>query len=253
MNKKILFLLFLIIPTATAYFIGEEIDGVANKYKGYDEILLNITKTEYRGETYYWVDYSKNLQYSSSILLDKKGNTVEDKQKIFFFALAKIINQNYPKQGVENWKIFSENYERVSGSLPGNLSTDAKQISRLFAESATHMEKSIDNYSPDSAEKYFETNKKIIDLMSESYQRAKKENRSQLTEEYENSLTAIHPQLVDERKNIAQGADYIAETASLRVAEEKNRQGTETIIYAATAVLGIGIAAAIFLKKKNKI
>lgn len=251
MNKKILLAFIVLVPLSQAYFINPEIDGIANKYKGYDEILLNITRTEYRGESYYWVDYSKNLAYSSSVLLDGRGAPVSDKQKIFFFALAKIINQNYPRQGIENWMIFSENYERISAYLPADLSSDAKELSKLFKESAGYMEKSIEFFSPDDAEKYFTTNKKIIDLMSESNDRASRGDRSQLVNEYVNSLNILRPQLIEERKNVAQGADYLAETASLRVLEEKSRQKTEETIIAFTFLIGLITAVLIILKKRN--
>ena len=77
----------LIFPTTSK--VPQGIKDIANEYRGYDEIVSNITTLKYKNRTYYRVEYTKTLMYSGALLIDEDSRPIADK-KFFSRSLLQI-------------------------------------------------------------------------------------------------------------------------------------------------------------------
>jgi hypothetical protein len=240
---------------AQGYFIDGRIDSIGQNYKGYDEILSNITVVGYNNQTYYLVSYTRNLQFSGSIILDGEGNGVTDSTINRAFFAAEILHQNYPAESTSMYTSFSGHYTDLANSLSGNLSADAKDIASLMGECASTMSEAIASFSPDAAGRYLQADDQLRAKMILAQIHLSQANISvnETISEYQESLNYIYPQLEASRKNLNTGVDYMTSNAESKIIGKHKESEIDFGINAVIISIIILVAVGVLLKKKNLI
>jgi hypothetical protein len=256
MNIKILpiVLVLILAQGVYGYFIDEKIDSAGQKYKGYDEILSNITSVGHNNQTYYLVSYTRNLQYSGSVILDAQGNGVIDLTTNRAFFAAQILHQSYPPESTAMYSSLSSHYSEIAKSLPDNLSSDANKIAELMSICASRMGDAIASYNPDAADRYLQTEDQLMSKMSEAEAHLSQINFTsddKIIIEYQQSLYEIYPQLEAGRKNMNSAVDYMTSNAESKIAGKIRESEIELGMNIVMVLILILIVIGVFLKKKN--
>jgi hypothetical protein len=254
MKEKIIALTVLIILSCCAYALDAGVEKKAAQYKAYDELLNGITPVEYKNQTYYWVEYTRNLMPSGGLLLDNKTEAVEDMETLKLFAEADMIRKNYPPSSVEQWMQFSNYFSSASQAFAKSspaFSNDSGRIAGLLAYAAVYLNGSINYFSPEYAEKYLYYEEKAMDEMSAAYERTSSSdpNNPYLTE-YRDSLKNIRSILQNNRDGIDKASNYTAEVMQERVAAEKNRPATDMYMIEAAVLLAVFVF--FFIRRRKK-
>ncbi|MBN2251039.1 MAG: hypothetical protein JW724_03075 [Candidatus Altiarchaeota archaeon] len=234
--------------------VGHPLDPVirdaAYAYKGYDELISNITEVGCDNATCYWVDYTKTLMYSGSLLLDEKGEPVTDDALLESFVVAGIIKNNYPPESAEQWSDFGGYFDSFSRNLADPvLSGDAEEIATLFEISSRHMGSCIKSLSPDNARAYLENEDLLIEAMKKARENAANYSGSDsrsLTE-YRDSLANIGEIIEGNRESLLWGSGQMTQLIKTRVEAENKRPSTDLHL------IGIGVLVILFLFLLKKI
>ena len=254
MNRSII-LITCIALTTIAFSIPREIENKASKYKGYDELISNITLVKYKNETYYWVEYSRTLMYSGSLLLDENSHPVRDKKILLIFSIADIIHKNFRKENVEQLREFSQYYSSLANNirdLSPELANDSRGISKLLLRSSQYLEKSINSFSPQDTENYLYQESKLIKKMQLAYQNSlsiKETENSVILKNYQDSLVNIFGVIEGNRENLLKSGDYMSQNIQSRISSEDKRRETEMILIVITILLLIFV---FFLRRPKR-
>ena len=218
------------------------VEQKANEYKGYDELITNITYVEYQNKTYYWVDYSRMLVYSGSLLIGPDCKAAEDGPTLELFITADMIHKNYPPESVGQWKEFSRYFDFFSVAYRSShpeLSKDARNIAVSLNGSADALQCAIASYSPQATEEYLRSQDMLIEQMEAAYinsMNSSEESPGYLGE-YKDALLNIGKTIKESRQGLTNAAGYMAGNMHLRVASEKNRPLFEIIMAGASGAV----------------
>jgi hypothetical protein len=255
--KKILLVLFIILCSTPSLGTGSDVEINASKtageYKGYDELIINITRIQYENRTYYWAGYSKNLMYSGSLLIGDDNSPVKDVKLLELFSIADMIHKGYPPESVKQWTGYSSYFAYMSLVFKAThpaLSEDAMEISVNFNESAEYMNASIQSMSPDSVAGYMRSQGLLLEMMAKSYVNA--ENYSAASSpylaEYKESLGNIWGTMKESRDGLSNAGGMMAENIHTRVVSEKDKPFAETALIA----ISVGVLVFLFILRKLK-
>lgn len=229
------------ICITTVFSIPPGVRDKAYEYKGYDELISNITPVEYRNRTYYWVEYSKTLVYSGSFLLDADLHPVTDNETLLAFAAADIIHKNFRRGSVEQLRDFSGYYKSLADNIRdpslGHVVNDSREISHLLHESSNHLERSIDSFSPDDAGSYLHLESMLIEKMMDAYRNVRDKGNSSLVSNYRNSLANIYDAVTVNRESLLKSCGFITQNILSRVSSKEEGSGTEMILIAVAVLL----------------
>lgn len=244
MNKPVIYLTLIILATVT-FSIPQEIESKANEYKGYDEFITNISIVQYKNKTYYWVEYSRTLMYSGSILMDQDFQIVKDDKTLLIFSIAEIINKNFKKENVEQLREFSQYYESLANNIYDPsikpLANDSREISNLLSKSSEYLEKSINSFSPQDTENYLYQESRLINKMQLAYQNSlsikETEKNSIILRNYQDSLAKILEALKENRENLLKSGNSMSQNIQSRISSKDKGSETETILIVITILL----------------
>lgn len=243
------FILSLAILTSSVFAATEEeIEKTAREYKGYDELIKNISTVEYHNGTYYWVEYSRNLAYSSSVVLDENLSPVKDDWDIKVFTVAEVLNKNYPPQSAEEWKNFADYFNSISGyfnqsSNSSQQASDSNEIAAVLYDCSSHLNNSIKSYSPQDAEIYLSSEVKAIKLMETAhanYIRAKADGVVNM-DDYDNSLVNIRQILVANENNLDKASTQLNRYSQSKIMSPNDKQNAEILLTAAGALVMLAV------------
>ncbi len=188
MKKKMrwLYILLCIILPAMSFgaAAGDEIVAGAQVYAGYNEVVSNITQVSYCNETFWWIDYSKYMGYSGSLLLDDQTTPVTDRKLLKTITTAWLIHRDYDERSVWGWLGFSESYNLLSSELSGlgghltaagfkdtylikDLASDSKDVGVSAYNMALYLNKSIRSISPTECGSYRSYENQTINKLME--------------------------------------------------------------------------------------
>jgi Tat protein secretion system quality control protein TatD with DNase activity len=262
MQKKYLFMLsFTFLIFIGVIVKAEEIKQKAQDYAEYNELVSNLTQVEYSGSGYWWVDFSRAMRYSGSILLDERGSPVKDENVTFIIVTGKIIEENYKKEFVEKWEEFSSSYRGVSENLRliknslqdyddqdsvvihhfNLLMEDANEISDLSWKLSIFLNNSICSFSPDEAKKYLKYRDALIEKLKKTdihytnainaLQNLESDNKEKNQKEDLKEIARFIRKNQDSVKNTLEvmksNKENLANAANLRVEEMNGRVETK--------------------------
>jgi hypothetical protein len=252
MKHKIFFLALVCLFLSCGHALDDSMQKKAAEYKGFDELIDQISEVDYRNHTYYWVTYTKTLNPSGSVLIDNATGPVTDIETLKLFAQADMIHKNYPAESVGQWVQFSSYFIFTSNtfSKSSSVSKDSLRIGELLGLSAIYLNGSIKYLSPEYTEKYIFYEGQAIELMNESLERTPEDENSASLTEYRDSLTNIRRILSDNMKGIETGGSYMAGLMEERVLSEKNRSAAD--IYTVGAAIALLLFVFLVVKKGNK-
>lgn len=249
-------MLSLVVLAAPAFAVDADVAEKANRYKGYDELISNITAVEYKNRTYYYVTYSKSLTYSGTLLLDDKAQPVTDLQTLRLFVIADMMHKNYPPEAADQWRGFSKYFGSMASAFRDlhltTLSDDAGEVSGLLLASSDYMEACIMSFSPDDADSYLSTESKLLTKVDSAYQNSLNYSDSQASyvEDYRNSLTDLRTLLSENSAGLANAGDYMAGNMHSRLLSEEDRPFTETVLIALAALVIVFVLSIKFLFRR---
>ncbi len=163
---------------------GDEIVAGAQVYAGYNEVVSNITQVSYGNEIFWWIDYSKYMGYSGSLLLDDQATPVTNRNLLKTITVAWLIHRDYDERSVWGWLDFSESYNLFSSELNNlgehltttgfkdtylieALAADSKDVGVLTYNLALYLNKSIHSISPTDCGSYRSYENKTINKLME--------------------------------------------------------------------------------------
>lgn len=163
---------------------GDEIVAGAQVYAGYNEVVSNITQVSYGNKTFWWIDYSKYMGYSGSLLLDDRATPVTDRKLLETITTAWLIHRDYDERSVWGWLDFSESYNLLSSELSDlgghlttsgfkdtylveNLASDSKDVGVSAYNMALYLNKSIRSISPTECGIYRSYENQTINKLTE--------------------------------------------------------------------------------------
>lgn len=227
----------------TAYALDGRVEERARQYKGYDELLSNVSVVSYGNATYYWVEYEKNLMYSGALVVDGNYSAVSDVNVIRSFVVADLMRKNYPKNTASQWQQFSGYFSSMASAFSQGkterLANDSKEIADMLSKSSYLLNRSIDSFAPADAEEYMNTESRIVEKMDAAYQNTLNysEKDSAYLKEYRESLLNIRRILSENHEGLVKSGDYLAGNIRMRVVSDKNRTAMEALLIAMTILL----------------
>ncbi len=242
--------LALILSSATAFSSRNAEDG-ALRYKGYDELIANITPLEYRNNTYFWIDYSRTLIYSGSMLLNKEGKAVKDNNTVLIFSTAKTIHNNYGKDNIQQLKDYSTYFTSIADNEILGIENNSLEISGLYLTTATYLEKSVDSFSPDNTEKYLNYEEKLIEKMNAVYGKERKLRAYEtlpaaypswkLLRNYQKSLGDILSGMINNRWYLTESGKTLAKEIKSRVNVKEKEPATNPLLIASALIVVVSV------------
>lgn len=227
----------------TAYALDGRVEERARQYKGYDELLSNVSVVSYGNATYYWVEYEKNLMYSGALVVDGNYSAVSDVNVIKSFVIGDMIRKNYPKNTASQWQQFSGYFSSMASAFSQGrterLANDSREIADMLSKSSYLLNRSIDSFAPADAEEYMNTESRIVEKMDAAYQNTLNysEKDSAYLKEYRESLLNIRRILSENHEGLVKSGDYLAGNIRMRVVSDKNRTAMEALLIAMTILL----------------
>ena len=233
----------LLIFSASTYSVDPRAEGKAREYKGYDELITNISEVPYGNGTYYWVEYSKNLMYSGALVIDDKYGAVSEPGTLNSFVIADIIHKNYPPDTASQWRQFSDYFFSMASAhaqygRPG-LANDSKEIAVLLNRSSYDLGRSVASFSPADARDYMAIESLAAEKMDAAYADTinYSEKDSPYLKEYKDSLTNIKKILSGNSDSLLKSSKTLTDNMLQRIGSKANQGSTDMILMSLAAVL----------------
>lgn len=241
MKNNVIIYVTCFVCITTAFSIPQGVRDKAYEFKGYDELISNITPVGYQNRTYYWVEYSKTLVYSGSLLVDDDLHPVTDNETLIVFAAADIIHKNFGMGGVEQLRRFSRYYDSLADNIRdpslGLVANDSRDISHLLRESSNYLEKSVSSFSPDDAGGYLHLESMLMEKIREAYRNVEGRANSSVVDSYRDSLASIYDFLTLNRESLLESCGFITKNILSRVSSREGGSETEMILIVAAVLL----------------
>jgi hypothetical protein len=241
MKRNVIIYVICFVCITTAFSIPQGVRDKAYEYRGYDELISNITPVGYQNRTYYWVKYSKTLVYSGSLLVDDGLHPVTDNETLIAFVAADIIHNNFGRAGVEQLRDFSRYYGSLADNIHdpslGLVVNDSREISHLLSESSNYLERGVSSFSPDDAGSYLRLESMLMGKMKEAYRNVGDGGNSSIVSNYRDSLANIYDSLTLNREGLLESCGFITKNILSRVSSREEGSETEMILIVAAVLL----------------